>query len=163
MRIGTKIEIIETRDGCRGAQGKIGVVTDRKSYNGLLENEPGYNVETSNGQIWRINQNAKVNILSRDDHLDTLRIPALKPFVIPDFNPWSISPYRRDPKIEKVIFNDPATIVIWSDGSKTIVKCQPGDVYSKELGLAMCISKKFLGNKGNFNDTFKKYLEEKEI
>lgn len=155
MRIGTKIEIIETRDGCRGAQGKIGVVTDRKNNMGLLENAPGYNVETSNGQIWRINPNAKVNILSRDDHLDTLRFP--------DFNPWSISPYRRDPKIEKVIFNDPATIVIWSDGSKTIVKCQPGDVYSKELGLAMCISKKFLGNKGNFNDTFKKYLEEKEI
>ena len=65
-----------------------------------------------------------------------------------------------DIEITKVIFNDPATIVIWSDGSKTVVKCQPGDTYSKELGLAMCISKKFLGNKGNFNDVFKKYIEE---
>ena len=39
-------------------------------------------------------------------------------------------------KIEKVIFNDPATIVIWADGSKTVVKCQEGDVFDKEKGLA---------------------------
>lgn len=64
------------------------------------------------------------------------------------------------PTIKKVIFNDPATIVIWSDNSKTVVKCQEGDTYSKELGLAMCISKKYLGNKGNFNEIFKKYIKE---
>lgn len=67
---------------------------------------------------------------------------------------------RVKDEIEKVIFNDPATIVIWSDGTKTVVKCQEGDKYSKELGLAMCISKKYLGNKGNFNETFKKWIPE---
>ncbi len=67
---------------------------------------------------------------------------------------------KSDSAIKKVIFNDPATIVIWSDDSKTVVKCQPGDTYSKELGLAMCISKKFLGNKGNFNEEFKKWIPE---
>lgn len=72
----------------------------------------------------------------------------------------SLAKSRLNVKIEKVIFNDPATIVIWSDNTKTIVKCQPGDTYSKELGLAMCISKKFLGNKGNFNEEFKKWLQE---
>lgn len=66
----------------------------------------------------------------------------------------------KKPTIDKVIFNDPATIVIWSDNTKTVVKCQEGDTYSKELGLAMCISKKFLGNKGNFNEEFKKYIKE---
>ena len=60
--------------------------------------------------------------------------------------------------IDRVIFNDPATIVIWSDGTKTVVKCQDGDTYSKEQGLAMCISKKYLGNKGNFNEVFKKFI-----
>ena len=64
------------------------------------------------------------------------------------------------PSIKDVIFNDPATIVIWSDGSKTVVKCQPGDTYSKETGLALCIAKKHLGNKGNFNEVFKKWIEE---
>ena len=63
-------------------------------------------------------------------------------------------------KIERVIFNAPATIVIWSDKTKTVVKCQPGDTYDPEKGLALCISKKFLGNKGNFNEVFKKWIPE---
>lgn len=63
-------------------------------------------------------------------------------------------------EIVKVIFNDPATVVIWNDGTKTVVKCQPGDTYSKETGLALCIAKKYLGNKGNFNEVFKKWIPE---
>lgn len=66
----------------------------------------------------------------------------------------------RKENIEKVIFNDPATIVFWKDGTKTVVKCQDGDTYDKELGLAMCCSKKLFGNKGNFNKVFKKYIGE---
>lgn len=68
-----------------------------------------------------------------------------------DTNQWGAS-------IKNVIFNDPATIVFWSDGTKTVVKCQKGDTYSKELGLAMCIAKKHFGNKGNFNKVFKRWL-----
>lgn len=80
--------------------------------------------------------------------------------IVPSFNPFLPN---KKPSIKKVIFNDPATIVIWSDDTKTVVKCQPGDKYSKELGLAMCISKKFLGNKGNFNEEFKKWIPEEPI
>jgi hypothetical protein len=63
-------------------------------------------------------------------------------------------------KIKKVIFNNPATIVIWDDGTKTVVKAQRGETFDKEKGLALAISKKVLGNKGNFNNVFKKYIEE---
>ena len=35
------------------------------------------------------------------------------------------------PGIKKVIFNDPATVVIWDDGTKTVVKCSEGDTYSE--------------------------------
>ena len=66
------------------------------------------------------------------------------------------------PPIKKVIFNYPATIVLWSDGSKTVVKCQDGDIYDPEKGLAMAISKKALGNKGNYCNEFKKWLPEDE-
>ena len=66
---------------------------------------------------------------------------------------------KKNGGIQKVIFNDPATVVIWEDGSKTVVKCQPNDEYSKETGLAMCIAKKYLGNKGNFNEVFKQFIE----
>lgn len=64
--------------------------------------------------------------------------------------------------IKKVIFNDPATIVIWNDETKTVVKCQEGDTFSEELGLAMAISKKFFGNKGAYNEVFKKWVKKGE-
>lgn len=68
------------------------------------------------------------------------------------------SPVKYTPEIEKVIFNKPATIVIWKDGTKTIVKCQKGDKYDKEKGLAMCIAKKTYGNNGNYCEIFKEWI-----
>lgn len=64
-------------------------------------------------------------------------------------------------KIEKVIFNDPATIVFWLDGTKTVVKCDDKERYDPEKGLAMAISKKALGNQGNYYNEFKKWLPDK--
>lgn len=68
-------------------------------------------------------------------------------------------------KIKNVIFNDPATIVFWSDGTKTVVKCGENDIYDPEKGLAMAIAKKYLGtNKShsNYMDEFKKWLPKDE-
>lgn len=59
--------------------------------------------------------------------------------------------------IKNVIFNNPATIVFWSDGSKTVVKAHLDD-YDPEKGLAMAIAKKALGNEGNYYNVFKKWL-----
>ena len=63
--------------------------------------------------------------------------------------------------IKKVKFNPPATIVFWTDNTKTVVKCN-GEDYDPEKGLAMCISKKFLGDKGNYYEVFKKWLPKEE-
>jgi hypothetical protein len=49
--------------------------------------------------------------------------------------------------IKKVIFSDPATIVLWSDGTKTVVKTQNGDPYDPEKGLAMACMRKMLSKK----------------
>lgn len=64
------------------------------------------------------------------------------------------------PEIRNVVFNDPATVVFWEDGTKSVVKCQKCDTYSKEAGLAMAIAKKAYGNKGSFNDIFSKWIKE---
>lgn len=59
--------------------------------------------------------------------------------------------------IKDVIFNDPATIVLWNDGTKTVVKAT-GETFDKEKGLAMAIAKKLYGyNKGNYYNIFRKY------
>lgn len=63
------------------------------------------------------------------------------------------------PKIKRVIYSDPATIVLWKDGTKTVVKCK-NEKFDPEKGLAMAFSKKMLGNKGNYYNTFKKWLPE---
>lgn len=63
-------------------------------------------------------------------------------------------------RITKVIFNDPATIVFWNDGSKTVVKAQFYEKYDPEKGLAMAITKKALGNGGNYYNTVNKWLKE---
>jgi hypothetical protein len=65
--------------------------------------------------------------------------------------------------IENVIFNPPATIVFWADGTKTVVKCQSdglGDVepFDPEKGLAMAFMKKMLGNKGNYYNIVDKWV-----
>lgn len=64
--------------------------------------------------------------------------------------------------IQNVIFNDPATIVLWNDGTKTVVKRGENDTYDPEKGLAIAIAKKALGNKGNYYDIFKKWLPKEE-
>lgn len=61
-------------------------------------------------------------------------------------------------RIEKVIFHDPATIVIWKDKSKTVVKCHD-EPYDREKGLAMCIAKKVLGDR--FHSTFREWCGNK--
>ena len=65
-------------------------------------------------------------------------------------------------QIKKVIFNNPATIIIWSDGTKTVVKVQNGEEYDPENGMALCCAKKLLGNKSNFNNEFKKWLPKED-
>ena len=62
----------------------------------------------------------------------------------------------------KVIFNDPATVVLWSDGTKTVVKCGPEDTFDTEKGLAMAIVKKMAGNDNRFLKVFKQYTKKKK-
>ena len=48
--------------------------------------------------------------------------------------------------IERVIYSNPATIVFWDDGTKTVAKCSEENVYDPESGLLWCIAKKSYGN-----------------
>ena len=67
--------------------------------------------------------------------------------------------FKCDPlPIKNVYFNDPVTVVIWNDGTKTIVRCSENDFYDPEKGLAMAIIKKVYGNDNSFHKIFKKWL-----
>ena len=87
-----------------------------------------------------------------------------------DLYEFNGKPYCEKPKdsnnpfsIKNVYFNDPVTVVLWEDGTKTIVRSGKKDIYDPEKGLAMAIAKKALGNKGNYYDEFKKWLPKQEV
>lgn len=60
--------------------------------------------------------------------------------------------------IDKVIFNPPATIVFWKDGTKTVVKCKEGEEFSEWAGIALCFAKKLYGP--NFHKIFKAHCSD---
>ena len=64
------------------------------------------------------------------------------------------SPY---PKPVKIIYNPPATIVFWTDGTKTVVKCSMDDEYNEYYGFLCALGKKIFGTNGRL----KKIIDEK--
>lgn len=50
------------------------------------------------------------------------------------------------PGIDRILFNDPATIVFWEDGTKTVVKCMAGEKFERYAGFAAAVMKKMFGS-----------------
>lgn len=71
---------------------------------------------------------------------------------------------RRPAANVKIIINEKkkTTVAIWSDGSKTVVKCQPGDEFDAEKGIAMCFVKRSFNNRGCYNDWMREVISANE-
>lgn len=63
------------------------------------------------------------------------------------------------PAIKNVIFNDPLTVVVWADGTKTYVKASGEDTFDPEKGMALAIAKKAMENKYNYFETIREWIE----
>lgn len=72
---------------------------------------------------------------------------------------WYTEAKHAMPLIKKVIFNPPATVVIWQDGKKTVVKAH-NEEFDPEKGLAMCIAERYFGNYSRFKKTIEENLED---
>lgn len=86
--------------------------------------------------------------------------PEPKPPLLLDLDEWSVMgtklgigcrPKPTTFNYKKVIFNDPATIVFWEDGTKTVVKCAKGEVFDPVKGLAIAFMKHALGDGNKHN------------
>ena len=104
-----------------------------------------------------VNDYAPIMITSRGSGKTYTQFKYLKEMM----KKWNCRIVNNNPSIKNVIFNDPATIIFWSDGTKTVVKAE-NESFDPEKGLAMAIAKKSLGNKGNYYNEFKKWLPEEE-
>ena len=65
--------------------------------------------------------------------------------------------------INRVEFNGPYTIIFWSDGSITRVKCQEGEKFDKEKGVALGIIKALFGDISYYNEIFKSLKLDEEF
>lgn len=64
--------------------------------------------------------------------------------------------------IERVIFNPPATIILFKDGSKTVVKTTKGDKFDYELGFLYAMAKHIFPERNQFKKFIKKWKEESQ-
>ena len=69
--------------------------------------------------------------------------------------PTQVNPFN----IKRVIFNGPATIVFWNDGTKTVVKCAEEEIYNKRTAIMWAIMKKAYGNSSRVNKAFDELIE----
>lgn len=75
-----------------------------------------------------------------------------------NFNDAKIETEDLSHKIEKVIFNPPATIIYFGDGTKTVVKCGQHDEFNPDAGLALCLLKHSCENMDiNFHSVLRAY------
>ena len=63
------------------------------------------------------------------------------------------------PTITKVIVNGPATVILWSDGTKTVAKCSPQEPFDFEKGVAIAIAKRFVSG-NELKESFKSAEEQ---
>lgn len=50
------------------------------------------------------------------------------------------------PNVKRIVYHDPATIVFWQDGTKTVVKCMDGEPFEKYAGFCAALAKKVFGS-----------------
>lgn len=48
---------------------------------------------------------------------------------------------------KKIIYSGPATIVLWADGTKTVVKCAKHDMWDIHTGFLWALAEKVYGNR----------------
>lgn len=66
-------------------------------------------------------------------------------------------------RVARVIFNPPATIVFWKDGTKTVVKTMEGETFNPYHGFTAALAKKIFGSSTQVNKLVERYRKESEV
>ena len=124
-----------------------------------LELEDGRTFQFNPGDLLRDRQ-GDWRILKREESVfDSMRYMHWANCVMEEATKKKEETNMTAASIKNVIFAPPATIVYWSDGSKTVVKCSEKDVFNPEKGLAMAIAKRCGGNKGSYYKEIQNWVE----
>ena len=66
------------------------------------------------------------------------------------------------PEVRRILFNDPATIVFWKDGTKTVVRVTEGDRYVPYYGFLAALAKKVYGSNTRVQEMIRLWLPSAE-
>lgn len=84
----------------------------------------------------------------------------LNPIPLTDLGFVTYKPVK--PEVNRIIFNDPATIVFWKDGTKTVVKVSDSESYSPYYGFLAALAKKIYGSNSAIQRIVRQFLPEEE-
>jgi predicted heme/steroid binding protein len=62
-------------------------------------------------------------------------------------------------EVDHIIYNAPATIVFWKDGTKTVVKCMEGTPFNPYYGFVCALAKKVYGSNSLISRIVDEYTE----
>ena len=85
--------------------------------------------------------------------------------------PWGLTPADKCnpylyPEVDHIFYDDVATVVFWTDGTKTVVKCPEGTPYDEYTAFCAALAKKVYGNNSKLQREIKKkarYSKKRQI
>lgn len=83
------------------------------------------------------------NMIYRVERMEDYPVFMSKQFNVEATNNRHVSP-RYNPA--RIIYNDPATVVFWKDGTKTVVKRMPKEKFNPYTAFCAALAKKIFGN-----------------
>lgn len=66
--------------------------------------------------------------------------------------------WEFDDLVKRIVFNPPATIVFWFDGTKTVVKCGKDQPFNPYYGFCAAVTKRMLGHNCAINRHIDEYV-----
>ena len=124
-----------------------------------LELEDGRTFQFNPGDLLRDRQGDWLILKPEESVLDSMRYMHWVDRVMEEAAKKKEETTMTAASIKNVIFNPPATIVFWTDGSKTVVKCNAKEEFDPEKGMAMAIAKRCANNSDDFYKEIKKWVE----
>ena len=94
------------------------------------------------GLFWFKKENVKPSFFDTPKHNDAIMPAALAK----TFLNFTFGAPRASLGVKQVIFSGPKTIVLWLDGTKTIVSCGEGDDNDPYAGFCAAVTKRVFGS-----------------
>ena len=124
----------------------------------ILELDTGESLQFNPGDLL-CDRHGDWHIKSAEDALDSIVYAHVADRMMREASKKKEAATMTAASIKKVIFNPPATVVYWSDGSKTVVKCNAKDNFDPEKGLAMAVAKRCANNSPDFYKEMQKWVK----